>query len=199
MILIRLGELIFNGTESPTGINGGGDQMIQVNKLIGGKRVTDSLGRDDADIQFKGLFRGILSIARVKYLDSLRINGNQVSFSYSAFSYNVIVKSFKWTMRMAYQIDYELVLSVVNDLSFPITIAIPISFSDAIQAAFTEALDLAELIGEGGVIGAMGVLGLSLEAVENLNNATTAEISAISGSIAGAIASVDSAINGLGG
>jgi len=197
LIIVRLGEIFFNATEVPEAIPRGISQRESVNELIGGIRVTDTLGPSYKDISFKGLFRGILSIERAKYLDSLAFNGKQVSFSYSTYSYLVVVKSFESTLRMGYQIDYEIVLTVVQDLTIPINFAIPISFSDAIQAAYTEALDLAQFINNGGIIGAMGVVGLALEAAGDLESATTGAITEITNSISNAVNSVNGAINNI--
>jgi len=197
MIIVRLGEIIFNATEVPQRINGGGEQLEKVTQCVGGLRVVDTLGRSDDDIVFSGLFTGILSLARVKYLDTLRANGDQVSFSYSAFNYNVIVKSFKFTMRIGYQIDYSITLTVVQDLTIPVNIAIPISFSDAIQSAYTEALDLAQFLSIGGVLGKISAVGLAIEAAQDLNNLTISEISSISNAISGAVSEIDSVINSI--
>jgi len=200
VIFVTLGTILFNGAEVPEVINGGGSQMEAVHQLIGGVRVVDTLGRNDVDISLKGLFRGILSLERVRYLDYLRTSGNQVNFNYSQFSYLVVVKDFKWNMRMAYQVEYELTLTVVKDLNSPVTIAIPTSFSDEILGAYITALDLATLINAGGILGAMGQLGLALEAAEaagGLNNATTEEIAAISNAIANASNEVNNVIGGL--
>jgi hypothetical protein len=196
VIFVTLGEILFNGAEVPEVINGGGSQLQSIHQLIGGLRIVDTLGRSDIDISLKGIFSGIASVERVKYLDYLRISGNQVSFNYSQYSYLVVVKSLAWNMRMAYQIGYEITLTVVQDLNTPVTIAIPTSFSDEILGAYITALDLATLINDGGILGAMGVIGIALEAAEavgGLENATAAEIAAISS----AISSASTAVNGV--
>lgn len=197
MILMRLGEILFNGTEVPVVINGGGMQKVAVHENIGGKRIVDTLGKSDSDIIFGGLFRGIISLERVKYLDTLRINGKAVSFSYSFFNYTVIVKSFTWNMRMAYEVSYNIVLSVVDDLNFPVSFPIVDSFSDIIQGAYTQALDLALFLQVGGVIGAMGALGIALEDAGDLNALTSSAISSISQALDNSISAVNSAIAGV--
>ena len=198
MILMRLGEILFNGTEVPQSINGGGMQKMSVHENIGGKRTVDTLGKSDSDISFNGLFRGIISLERVKYLDTLRINGGKVSFAYSFFNYKVVVKSFTWQMKMAYEVYYQISLTIVEDLNSPVSFPIIDSFSDIIQGAYTQALDLALLLQVGGIIGALGALGIALEAAGDLNALTGSGISSISQALDNSINAVDGAIGGFG-
>lgn len=198
MIIVRLGEIIFNASEVPEEISGGGVQMTAVQQLIGGVRVVDTLGKADDDISFRGLFRGIAALERVKYLDGLRVSGNQVTFTYSSYHYNVVVKDFKWHMRMAYQVYYEITLLVVQDLNQPVTIAIPISFSDEVLGAYAAASDLALFINNPGVISSLGEVGLALQAVDVLEDATLSELGTITAAITAAAASVTNAISGIG-
>lgn len=196
-MLVRLGELLFNASEVPEIINGGGNQMIARNQLIGGIRVDQCLGPDDDDIKFSGLFRGILALVRVRYLENLRRTGEEVDFTYSFFSYRVIVKSFHWSLKMVYQTYYDITLEVVKDLTLPVTVAIPISISDAIQEAYTEALDLATLSQNGGVLAQMALLGAALDTAGDLNSLTVGQITALTQSIADASNAVQNAINSL--
>lgn len=196
-MLMRLGELLFNGAEVPESVNGGGDQVIARNQLIGGKRIDQALGPDDADIKFNGLFRGILALVRVRYLENLRRTGEEVDFTYSFFSYRVIVKSFSWNLKQAYQTYYEITLEVIKDLTLPVTVAIPISISDAMQTAFTEALDIATLINNGSVTAQMAILGAALDAAGDLNSLTVGQITALTSAITNAGNAVQGAINSL--
>lgn len=192
---MRLGEILFNGTEVPVVINGGGMQKVAVHENIGGKRIIDTLGKSDSDIIFGGLFRGIISLERVKYLDTLRINGKAISFTYSFFNYTVIVKSFTWNMRMAYEVSYNIVLSVVEDLNAPVPFPIVDSFSDIIEGAYTQALDLALFLQVGGIVGSLGALGIALQDAGDLNALTSSGISSISQALDNSISAVNAAIS----
>lgn len=196
-IFVRLGEILLNGAEVPQVVNGGGEQLMKVHQLIGGNRVIDTLGRSDTDIKVSGLFRGIISMERLQYLDYLRINGQQVSFTYSIYNYLVVVKSLQWRLKMVYQFEYDMTLTVVQDLNQPVSFAVPDSFSDIIETAYENALDLATLIKAGGVIASLGELGLALQAAANLDALTNSEVANISAAIANSIASVDSAIDSI--
>lgn len=196
-IFVRIGDILLNGAEVPQVVNGGGQQLMTIHQLIGGKRVIDTLGRSDIDIKMSGLFRGIISMERLQYLDYLRINGQQVSFTYSTYNYLVVVKSLEWRLKMVYQFEYDIVLTVVQDLNQPVSFAIPDSFSDVIESAYENALDLATLINAGGVIASLGELGIALQAAANLDALTNSEVANISAAIANSIASVDSAIENI--
>lgn len=197
MIIVRLGELIFNSTEVPQKVNSGGGQMIAKQQLIGGVRVVDALGKNDDDIVFTGLISGIIDQERSKYLDYLRTSGIVVNFTYSSFNYNVVVRDYKPDFRMAYQNYFTITLIVIEDLNKPVTIAIPTSFSDEILGAYQAALTLAELIANPSILSSLSILGITLEGIDDINSATSAEISLMTQSISACIGSTTQAINGI--
>jgi hypothetical protein len=196
LIIIRLGELIFNASEVPQRVNSGGSQMLVKQQLIGGVRVIDALGKNDDDIVFSGLITGIIDQERSKYLDYLRTSGIQVNFTYSSFNYSAVMRDYKPDLRMGYKNYYTITLTIIEDLNAPITIAIPTSFSDEILGAYQAALTLAELIANPSILSTMTELGITLEGINDINSATAYEISLMTQSISACISSTNEVING---
>ena len=58
MGLLTLGSIVFDGFEVPSRVEFGGEQQLAVHKLIGGARVIDALGRDDAALRWRGVLSG---------------------------------------------------------------------------------------------------------------------------------------------
>lgn len=73
-----IGPVALQDFEIPEKISFGGCQALAVHRLIGGERVIDVLGRDDANIVFKGTFSGQDAAARARMLDGLRTSGQEI-------------------------------------------------------------------------------------------------------------------------
>lgn len=197
IIFVKLGDLIFDNAEVPQKINMGGSQMQAVHQLIGGKRVVDALGRNDDDIKFSGLFQGITAVDRQRYIEGLRLSGEEVEFSYLDYKYKVIVKDFRAQFQAVYMISYQITLTVVEDLTKPINFVVPVPFSDAIFLAYDEALDIAELINNPSITSALALVGVTINAIQDLNDPSLAQITAASTAISNAISNVNNAINAI--
>jgi hypothetical protein len=72
---ILLGDFVFDGWEVPEKITWGGAQRVNVHKMIGGERVIDSMGPDNADISWSGIFLSPDASLRADQLDQMRKNG----------------------------------------------------------------------------------------------------------------------------
>ena len=55
---VTLGGFAFQDFEVPERIPAGGEQMLAIHKLVGGRRVIDAMGRDDAALEWSGYFLG---------------------------------------------------------------------------------------------------------------------------------------------
>lgn len=106
--VLVLGSIIFEGFEIPEQIGLGGDQMLSVHKLLGGQRVIDTMGPDERDLEWSGLFFGPQAQLRARALDALRISGKLVPFILDTNMRQVVVRSFKWDYQRIYQIRYSI-------------------------------------------------------------------------------------------
>lgn len=179
MTTLTLGQVTFSTYEIPQNINFGGDQALSIKQLVGGQRVIDAMGRIDDDITWSGLFFGSTSTFRARFLDTMRIQGLPLPLAWSQFNYSVVIKSFKASFERTYQIPYTITVSVIQDLSFPIPILLPVGYNDAVQNLMDEALDLATIAANPGLSSALAALAFALNAIPDLGLATAAELASV--------------------
>ena len=86
-----LGGIAFDDWSTPEKMPFGGKQAMAVHKLPGGSRVVDTLGPDEADIQFIGTMYANDAYGVADALDALRISGAQVPLMFAGRFYLVIV------------------------------------------------------------------------------------------------------------
>lgn len=114
-IALLLGPVVFTDFEVPARITLGGGQRVAVHRLLGGTRVIDSLGRDDAEIRFSGIFSGKDATLRVRTLDQLRAAGAPLSITWDVFSYTVVITAFEAEYRSAWWIPFRITCTVLRD------------------------------------------------------------------------------------
>lgn len=176
-VFFTLNDYLFLGTEVPEKLNFGGKQNMAVHELVGGQRIVDAMGKSDDDITWSGLFFMENSLFRARFIDSLRSAGNLLTFTYSQFTYTVLIKEFKADFERFYQIPYTITLQVVADLTQPINIVPLGSFNDAILEAMIEANALSVLIQNDPIAAAIALLNLAEQLIPSFQNATAAQIS----------------------
>ncbi len=110
-----LGPIVFQDYEVPCGINFGGLQRLAVHTLPGGVRVVDSLGRDDADICFAGIFSGSNATLRARALDEMRALGILLPLTWDVFFYTVFIKQFQADYTTTNWIPYKVTCTVLRD------------------------------------------------------------------------------------
>lgn len=144
---IFLGEFEFTGFEVPEKINlWSGEQRTAKSIALGGVRNIMSLGRNDDDISFSGLFFGSTAYDRVKYLHTMRIAGNPLEFTIWDQSYRVILKRVEFSIERRNKIPYTITLEIIEELSNPTTPLLAGSYTGAIWDLITEAFDIYNLI-----------------------------------------------------
>ncbi len=114
-IVLMLGQVAFEDFEVPSGITFGGAQQLAVHRLVGGSRVIDALGRDDAQITFSGIFSGADATWRARTLDDLRATGTALPLTWDVFFYTVIISRFQADYRNGWWIPYRIGCTVLRD------------------------------------------------------------------------------------
>ncbi len=112
---LLLGPLLLQGFELPGRISWGGAQRIAVHRLPGGRRVLDSMGRDDAPITWQGVFTGADAGLRARLLDLMRADGSVWPLIWDSFLYSVVVARFDAEFMRANWIPYRVELTVLRD------------------------------------------------------------------------------------
>ena len=179
MTTLTLGPVTFTNYEIPPRINFGGAQALSVKELVGGQRVIDAMGRVDDDINWSGLFFGSTAVLRARFLDGMRIQGLPLLLNWSQFSYSVVIKDFKGSFERNYQVPYSITCTVVEDLTFPIPILLPVGYNDAVATMMAQALDLALLAANPSLTNSLAILAAAINDVPNLGLATDAQLATI--------------------
>jgi hypothetical protein len=115
MALVLAG-IVFTDYAIPERVKLGGAQKFVTHKLMGGTRVVDAMGPDDADIPWSGRFQGPGAVEKAMALDQLRKSGAQVPLIVDSQFYMVGVKHFTWDYERSYQIIYKIVCLVVSSM-----------------------------------------------------------------------------------
>jgi hypothetical protein len=138
-VTLVLGSVTFQSFEVPPEIGGGGGQALKVHKLLGGDRVIDATGRDEAPLTWSGAFRGANSQARCDALDQIRIQGQPQTLTWADRTYAVVVSEFAWRWQRTYQILYSITCVVVADNSAQLTSSAPSTLDDLVGGDLTSA------------------------------------------------------------
>jgi hypothetical protein len=141
-VALVLGTVTFQSFEIPVEIAGGGAQGLKVHKLLGGDRVVDATGRDEAPLTWSGAFRGANSQARCDALDQIRAQGQQQTLTWADRTYTVVVSDFTWRWQRTYQILYSITCVVVADNSAQTDDTTSSTLDDLVEGDLTLALAL---------------------------------------------------------
>lgn len=133
---IILGDFVFDGWEIPEKISWGGAQRVNVHKLIGGERVIDSMGPDNADIAWSGIFLSPDASLRADQLDQMRKDGELLELVFAGRYYSVVISSFTADQRMLSYVPYNITLAVQRDQ----TIATYPYVDDAVAAVLADTI-----------------------------------------------------------
>ena len=112
---VLLGPILLQGFEIPQCITWGGKQRLAIHNLPGGERVIDSLGRDDLDVSWSGIFTGADAALRARTVDLMRAEGLVWPLTWSTYFYSVVIKSFTLDYARSNWLPYRLTCAVLRD------------------------------------------------------------------------------------
>ena len=138
------GDFVFAGAEVPEKIAIGGEQMLTTHKLVGGLRVVDAMGPDDAALSWSGWFLGSAdatgdlpdnstATGRARFLDYVRRSGLPCTLTWGEFSYLVVVSKFSADYEKPYKVPFQITCEVVQDQTQDVTSVAGSSPADAIN------------------------------------------------------------------
>lgn len=90
--VLILGGVIFDDWSTPEKLPFGGRQGLVVHKLPGGNRVVDTLGPDEADLQFSATLWGETAYTDALTLNGMRQSGEPIPLSFAGQFYLVILQ-----------------------------------------------------------------------------------------------------------
>ncbi len=112
---LLLGPILFQDFELPPSVSWGGAQSLTVHKLPGGTRIIDSMGRDDSEITWAGVFSGGDAGLRARAVDLMRADGGLWPLTWETFFYRVVVSRFEADYRRPNWIPYRITCTVLRD------------------------------------------------------------------------------------
>lgn len=184
-VRLKLGSFTFKNTEIPESIPFGGDQELVVHRLVGGKRVIDSMGRTERPLEWSGVFFGGNALSRARKLDAMRVAGKELDLTWDELSYKVVIKSFLPDYRFKYNIPYKITCEVVKDNATPV-LSGELSFVQSlINGDITDLDSLIGAIGNDSLTSAYQSVTNALDKVENYAHIARSSIANINHAIYG--------------
>ncbi len=169
----------FSGAEVPEQIAFGGKQLLSIHKLIGGRRIINSLGADDAPLSWSGIFvpnvhtvapgkvDATYPLARSRFRDSVRRHGTVCPLALDEFSYQVIISDFVAPYQKPFRVSYTITFAVIQDQTALITSIPVVSPIDAVQFDMHRVSALAACGGDSNTPGLASSLSSSLDSLKS--------------------------------
>jgi|SRR5882724_716840 len=176
--ILILGDIEFLDTEIPSRINFAGHQMLGVHTMIGGQRQVDAMGVNPDDQTWHGMFFGENAKFRAQFLEQMAQSGLAYGLTYEGFSYSVVIRYFKPLYEAPFKIPYTISVVVVENLTNPINVLPLASYDQEIQTALFEAYNIALLLKNDPIDGAIAAVNVATENV-NFNDASLIELNNI--------------------
>lgn len=134
--VLTLGGIPFTGFSPPNSMMGGGDQAMVLHKLPGGSRVIDTLGPDEADVEWKGEFFDDAAYSFALALDAMRAAGEVVPLTWGGQYRSVIIKRFIYRVRrLPVWVEYEISCTVYVNQSLGVLAAAPATTIDTLASS----------------------------------------------------------------
>ena len=112
---VILGEITFRDFEVPPTIEFGSSQRVAIHRLGGGGRVIDTLGKEDADIDFSGTLCGTDAVERATQITALCGSGQAIALAWDTYYFRVIIKEFSADYKSNRWIPYRLSCMVCSN------------------------------------------------------------------------------------
>lgn len=176
---LTLGSVTFADFQIPDSIAWGGDQKTVIHDLVGDKRVIDVMGREDADLEWSGIFLGKTALDDARSLDAMRIGGQPQALAWDELSYSVIIKSFRPDYRKRNYIPYRIICEVISDRSQPAAGASDPTTDDMVGDDMDTCSGLVSDVGDSTLTGLFGTLQSAVSAVTSIASATTGQLASM--------------------
>lgn len=111
---VTAGDFTATGLETPEKMPFGGSQRVAVHRLLGGSRVIDLLGPDEADISWSGYFSGPMAQRRAQMVDAMRQQGSAIPLTWPGDGRIVVITDFRCSYeRGGFLLPYSITCMVV--------------------------------------------------------------------------------------
>jgi hypothetical protein len=195
------GAFTFSGAEVPEEIQFGGAQLLDVQKMIGGRRRVNALGADDAPLQWSGLFLYASALSRARFLDSVRREGLQCTLSWDALRYQVTIAEFHATYKYPFRIPYSIKFEVVSDQTATVDSVPAVTPAQSMATDMARMSTLSNCIGDstlnglvGDLKGAMSAVSAAMQPIANGLKAVTSFVAGVANCAAQVVNTVEGAV-----
>ena len=195
------GTFTFSGAEVPESIQFGGQQLLDVRKMIGGRRRINAMGADDAPLSWSGLFLYASAVDRARFLDSVRREGLQCTLSWDDLRYTVVVAEFRATYKYPFKVPYWIRLEVIEDQTATVDSVPAVTPAQALATDMSRMSTLSNCLGDStlnGLIGdlssAMGTVQAAVQPIANGLKAVTSFVSGVANCADAIVTTAESAI-----
>lgn len=189
------GTFTFSGTEVPESIQFGGQHLLDVKKMIGGRRRINAMGADDIPLAWNGLFLYASALDRARFLDSLRREGLQCTLSWDALRYTAVVADFRATYKYPFKIPYSIRFEVIEDQAATVDSVPAITPEQAIATDMARMGTLSNCIGDSTLNGLIGGLSDAMSAVQAAVQPIANGLKAVTSFVSGVANCADQIIN----
>src|SRR5690242_7768407 len=141
-VALLLGPIALQDFEVPSGVNFGGRHRLAVHRLPSGRRIVDTLGRDEVDICFTGIFTGPDATLRARGIDEMRVAGIALPLTWDVFFYTVLIAEFFADYCNGSWIPYWIRCTVLQDEASSL-VQVAISLASTVVGDVTTAAGLA--------------------------------------------------------
>jgi nucleoid-associated protein YgaU len=189
------GTFTFSGAEVPENIPFGGSQLLDVQKMIGGRRRVNAMGGDDDPLQWSGLFLYASALSRARFLDSVRREGLQCTLSWDELRYQVTIAEFHPNYKYPFRIPYTIRFEVVQDETATIDSVPAITPAQSITTDMARMGTLSNCIGDSTLNGLAGDLQSAISAVTSAAQPIANGLKAVTSFVSGVANCADQVVN----
>lgn len=193
--VLTLGDFVFEGFEEPYELTFGKEQAAYKHILIGGGRIIDLMGAGDPDITWSGYFTGFQAPLRARYLENLCKQGQALTLRTGSFIKQVVITNFTFGQHEIWPIQYNITVQVIQDLTSPVTIAVPADLTITVLEYLFQAQAIAALINNPSITSSIALAVQLAEAAAPFDQASNSAIASALGAAQSALSVVNTAIN----
>jgi hypothetical protein len=188
---------VFQGAEVPERIPFGGAQLLDVQKMIGGRRRVNALGADDIPLAWTGWFLYASAISRARFIDSLRREGLKCTLSWDELRYQVVVSTFHADYEKPFKIPYSISFEVIEDQTATVDSVPAVTPAQSLATDMARMGTLSNCIGDSTLNGLMGDLQSAMSAITNAVQPIANGLKAVTAFVSGIANCADQIINSV--
>lgn len=189
------GSFVFTDEEVPEKIRFGGSQLLDVQKMIGGRRRINAIGADDEPLNWSGWFLYASALSRARFLDSVRREGLQCTLSWDALRYQVVVKEFHADYEKPFKIPYSIGFEVIEDQTATVDSVPAITPAQSLATDMARMGTLSNCIGDSTLNGLVGNLQSAMSSISAAAQPIANGLKAVTSFVAGVANCADQVVN----